>query len=404
MFSAYSAVKNREMGMDDFELIKRGTANVITEEELKEKLKEKRPLRVKFGVDPTAPEIHLGLAVPLRKLRQLQDLGHIGVLIVGNFTAKIGDPSGVSKTRPVLTDEEIKNNMARYREDIFEILLPERTEFRYNSEWCEPLSSTDVIKLTQKVTLARVIERDDFEKRLKERNPISLHELLYPVFQAYDSVFIDADIELGGTDQTFNFLMGRELQREFGKTPQVCITLPLLEGLDGIRKMSKSYKNYISIKDPPDEMFGKIMSIPDSIVMKYYKLCTDLSPEKIEKIEERLASGVNPRDIKAELAREIVRMYHSEEAAIEAEGKFERVFRERGIPEDIGSYILKGKIWIVQLLQNVGFASTGGEARRLVTQGAVKIDGGVINDINYEVKKGGVLKVGKRRFIKLIFS
>jgi len=331
-------------------------------------------------------------------------LGHTGVLIVGNFTAKIGDPSGVSKTRPVLTDEEIKNNMARYREDIFEILLPERTEFRYNSEWCEPLSSTDVIKLTQKVTLARIIERDDFEKRLRENNPISLHELLYPVFQAYDSVFIDADIELGGTDQTFNFLMGRELQREFGKTPQVCITMPLLEGLDGVRKMSKSYKNYISIKDPPDEIFGKIMSIPDAIVMKYYELCTDLSPEKIEKIEERLASGVNPRDIKAELAREIVRMYHSEKAAIGAEGKFERVFRERGIPEDIGSYTLEGKMWIVRLLQDVGFASTGGEARKLITQGAVKIDGEVISDVNYEVDRGGVLKVGKRRFIKLVFS
>jgi tyrosyl-tRNA synthetase len=388
--------------MNDFELIKRGTADIITEKELKEELKKGRPLRVKLGIDVTGPDIHLGFAVPLRKLRQFQELGHIAVLVIGDFTAKIGDPSGQSKTRPVLTDEEIKRNMARYKEDIFSILLPERTEFRYNSEWSAPLSSTDVIRLAQKVTLARIIERDDFEKRLKENSPVSLHELLYPIFQAYDSVFINADVELGGTDQTFNLLMGRELQREFGKTPQICITLPLLEGLDGVRKMSKSYNNYISIKDPPDEMFGKIMSIPDSLIMKYYELCTDLSLEKIEKIKERLASGFNPRDIKAELAREIVGMYHSEKAAIEAEEEFKRVFREKEIPEDIGSYTLKGKMWIVRLLQNVGFASTGNEARRLITQGAVKIDREVINDVNYEVDRGGILKVGKRRFIKLV--
>lgn len=390
--------------MNDFELIKRGTADIITEEELKEKLGAGQPLRVKLGIDATGPDIHLGFAVPLRKLRQFQELGHIAVLVIGDFTAKIGDPSGESKTRPVLTDEEIKNNMARYKEDIFTILLPERTEFRYNSEWSAPLSSTDVIRLAQKVTLARIIERDDFEKRLKENTPISLHELLYPIFQAYDSVFINADIELGGTDQTFNLLMGRELQREFEKTPQICITLPLLEGLDGVQKMSKSYNNYISIKDPPGEMFGKIMSIPDSLIIKYYELCTDLSSEEIEKIKERLVSGVNPRDIKAELAKEIVRMYYSERAAIEAERKFEQVFRKGGVPEDIESYKLEGKTWIVRLLQNVGFASTGSDARRLITQGAVEIDGEVINDVNYEVDRGGVLRVGKRRFIKLISS
>lgn len=390
--------------MNDFKLIMRGTADIITEEELKEKLEEGQPLRVKLGIDATGPDIHLGFAVPLRKLRQFQELGHIAVLVIGDFTAKIGDPSGQSKTRPVLTDEEIKRNMARYKEDIFNILLPERTEFRYNSEWCAPLSSTDVIRLAQKVTLARIIERDDFEKRLKENSPISLHELLYPIFQAYDSVFINADIELGGTDQTFNLLMGRELQRGFGKPPQVCLTLPLLEGLNGVKKMSKSYNNYISIKDPPDEMFGKIMSISDLLIIKYYELCTGLSVEEIKKIKEILASGANPRDMKARLAKEIVKMYHSEKAAVEAEREFERIFREKGIPDDIGSYTLKGKIWIVRLLQNVGFATTGSEARRLINQGAVEIDGEVIKDVNYEVDKGGVLKVGKRRFIKLISS
>jgi len=388
--------------MNDFELIKRGTADIITEEKLKEKLGEGRPLRVKLGIDATGPDIHLGFAVPLRKLRQFQELGHIAILVIGDFTAKIGDPSGQSKTRPVLTDEEIESNMERYKEDIFKILLPERTEFRYNSEWSAPLSSTDVIRLAQKVTLARIIERDDFEKRLKENTPISLHELLYPIFQAYDSVFINADIELGGTDQTFNLLMGRELQREFEKTPQICIIMPLLEGLDGVRKMSKSYNNYISIKDPPGEMFGKIMSISDSLIVKYYELCTDLSLVEIEKIKEKLASDVNPRDIKAELAKEIVEMYHSEKAAVEAKEEFGRVFREKEIPEDIGSYTLEEKIWIVRLLQNVGFAATGSDARRLITQGAVELDGEVIKDVNYEVNRSGVLKVGKRRFIKLV--
>lgn len=388
--------------MDEFELIKRGTSNITTEDELMERLGERRPLRIKLGLDPTAPDIHLGFAVPLRKLRHLQDLGHIGVLIVGDFTAKIGDPAGVSKTRPVLTDEEIKNNMAKYREDIFKILVPEKTEFRYNSEWCEPLSSTDVVRLAQKVTLARIIERDDFEKRLKEQNPISLHELLYPLFQGYDSVFIDADIELGGTDQTFNLLIGRALQREFGMKPQVCITMPILEGLDGVRKMSKSYNNYISIKAPPDDMFGKIMSIPDSLIMKYYELCTDITEKESKEVRERLCAGVNPMDIKTELAREIVAIYHSENRAVEAKREFMRVFRERRVPEKMDSYILKGKVWIVKLLKDVGFATTGSEARRLITQGAVELEGEVIKEIDYQVEKGGILKVGKRRFIRLI--
>ena len=388
--------------MDEFELIKRGTSNITTEDELMERLGERRPLRIKLGLDPTAPDIHLGFAVPLRKLRHHQYLGHIGVLIVGDFTAKIGDPAGVSKTRPVLTDEEIKNNMAKYREDIFKILVPEKTEFRYNSEWCEPLSSTDVVRLAQKVTLARIIERDDFEKRLKEQNPISLHELLYPLFQGYDSVFIDADIELGGTDQTFNLLIGRALQREFGMKPQVCITMPILEGLDGVRKMSKSYNNYISIKAPPDDMFGKIMSIPDSLIMKYYELCTDITEKESKEVRERLCAGVNPMDIKTELAREIVAIYHSENRAVEAKREFMRVFRERRVPEKMDSYILKGKVWIVKLLKDVGFATTGSEARRLITQGAVELEGEVIKEIDYQVEKGGILKVGKRRFIRLI--
>ncbi len=388
--------------MGDFDLIKQGTAEIITEKELKERLKEKRQLRIKFGIDPTAPDIHLGLAIGLRKLLQFQKLGHIAVLVVGDFTAKIGDPSGVSKTRPVLTDEEIKKNMEGYKQDIFRILLPEKTEFRYNSEWSETLSPSDVIRLAQKITLVRIIERDDFEKRLKKNTPIFLHELLYPLFQAYDSVAVNADIELGGTDQTFNFLVGRDLQRESGQKPQVCITLPMLEGLDGVRKMSKSYHNYVSITDSPNDIFGKIMSIPDSLIIKYYRLCTDLSSLEIKDIQKRLESGANPRDIKAKLAKEIVTMYHSEKDALDAEKEFEKVFKKGGIPEDIETYKLEGKIWIVKLLQNVGFATSGNEARRLITQSAVELDGEIIKDINYEVERGGILRVGKRRFIKII--
>ncbi len=394
--------KNKGIMMGDFDLIKRGTAEIITEEDLKEKLKEGRALRVKLGIDVTGPDIHLGFAVPLRKLRQFQELGHTAVLVIGDFTAMIGDPSGQSKTRPVLTDEEIKKNMERYREDIFQILIPERTEFRYNSEWNAPLSSTDVIRLAQKITLARIIERDDFAKRLKDNTPISLHELLYPLFQAYDSVCINADVELGGTDQTFNLLVGRVLQREYDQPPQVCITLPILEGLDGVRKMSKSYNNYVSIKEPPNEMFGKIMSIPDSLIINYYRLCTDLSTKEIDDIEKRISSGENPRDVKAELAREIVRIYHSEKSSVEAEKEFEKIFKEGGIPEDIPTYKLEEKTWIVRLLQNVGFASSGSEARRFITQRAVEFRGKIITNVDYEVDRGGVLRVGKRRFIRIV--
>ena len=388
--------------MDELVALKRGAADIIPIEEFEERIKKGEKLRVKLGIDPTAPDIHLGFSVPLRKMRQFQDFGHTAVLVVGDFTAMIGDPSGRSKTRPPLTEEEVKKNMEQYKEQILKILKEDNLEFRYNSEWLGRLTSKDIIKLAAKTTVARILERDDFEKRMKENVPISLHEILYPLFQAYDSVAIRADVELGGTDQRFNHLLGRDLQREFGQRPQVVFLLPLLEGLDGKLKMSKSYGNYVGINEPPDQMFGKIMSIPDTLIMKYYTLCTDLDNEELEKIERSLKDkDVNPRDIKLDLAETIVRMYHSETAAKKTRENFIKVFSKRELPEDMEEVVYPEgeKVWIVKVIKSITGLSSS-DIRRVIKQGGLKIDGEKVTDTDLEitVDREYAIKFGKKTF------
>ena len=391
--------------MDELVALKRGAADIIPIEEFEERIKNGEKLRVKLGIDPTAPDIHLGFSVPLRKMRQFQDFGHTAVLVVGDFTAMIGDPSGRSKTRPPLTEEEVKKNMEQYKEQILKILKEDNLEFRYNSEWLGTLTSKDIIKLAAKTTVARILERDDFEKRMKENVPISLHEILYPLFQAYDSVAIRADVELGGTDQRFNHLLGRDLQREFGQRPQVVFLLPLLEGLDGKLKMSKSYGNYVGINEPPDQMFGKIMSIPDTLIMKYYTLCTDLDNEELEKIERSLKDkDVNPRDIKLDLAETIVRMYHSETAAKKARENFIKVFSKRELPEDMEEVVYPEgeRVWIVKVIRSITGLSSS-DIRRVIKQGGLRIDGEKVTDTDLEitVDREYAIKFGKKTFFRV---
>jgi len=391
--------------MDELVALKRGAADIIPIEEFEERIKKGEKLRVKLGIDPTAPDIHLGFSVPLRKMRQFQDFGHTAVLVVGDFTAMIGDPSGRSKTRPPLTEEEVKKNMEQYKEQILKILKEDNLEFRYNSEWLGRLTSKDIIKLAAKTTVARILERDDFEKRMKENVPISLHEILYPLFQAYDSVAIRADVELGGTDQRFNHLLGRDLQREFGQRPQVVFLLPLLEGLDGKLKMSKSYGNYVGINEPPDQMFGKIMSIPDTLIMKYFTLCTDLDNEELEKIERSLKDkDVNPRDIKLALAETIVRMYHSETAAKKARENFIKVFSKRELPEDMEEVVYPEgeRVWIVKVIRSITGLSSS-DIRRVIKQGGLKIDGEKVTDTDLEitVDREYAIKFGKKTFFRV---
>ncbi len=390
---------------EQFELLKRRTVDIIKEEELVSKLDRGKPLRVKLGIDASGPDIHLGFAVVLRKLKEFQELGHVAVLIVGDFTGKIGDPSGRSKTRPQLTDEEVKTNLERYSEQIFRILNPERTEFKLNSEWLDRLTAKDIVDISAKCTVARMLERDDFAIRYRENKPIGLHELLYPTFQGYDSVAVEADVELGGTDQTFNLLVGRELQRNFGQEEQVVITMPLLEGLDGVRKMSKSYHNYIGITESPGEMFGKLMSVPDDLMMKYFELTTDLDKDGIEKIVSRLESGENPKELKEELAYRVVSIYHSAEEGEAARSDFNRVFRDKALPEEIPTHkIAEQKAWIVKLLTDLKFATSNSEARRLIAQGAVRVNEEKITDPEFEleIKDELIMKVGKRRFAKIV--
>lgn len=387
-------------------IIRGQSAEIISEAELLDKFKKKTPLRIKLGIDPTGPEIHLGFSVVLRKLRQFQDLGHIAVMVVGDFTGMIGDPSGVSKTRPKLTREEIKKNMAKYKEQIFRILDPKRTEFTFNSKWLAALNMYELIELASKYTVARILERDDFSQRLQSGVPVYMHEILYPLCQGYDSVAVKADVELGGTDQKFNLLVGRELMREFNLAPQVVLTLPILEGTDGVRKMSKSFGNYIGISEPPREMFGKVMSLPDHLIVKYFELTTDAFPHKIEEYRTALArQTINPRDVKFELAQTLVRMYHSAEAAREAADDFQAVFSKGETPRELPLYpCAAGSINIVDLLINTGLMTSRSEAKRKVREGAIDIDGRTVRDINYtvEVTAPLVLKAGKHRFVKVI--
>lgn len=396
------------------ELIRRGTLEIVPEDELRAKLKKSqatgKPLKLKLGLDPTAPDIHIGHSVVLRKMRQFQDLGHEVTVIIGDFTALIGDPSGRSATRPVLTQEEIAVNARSYADQYCMILDPAKTSVRFNSEWLGPLTFADIIRISSKVTVARMLERDDFETRLAEGRPIGVHEMLYPVAQAYDSVALEADVELGGLDQKFNILQGRDLQREFGQEPQVAIFMPILPGLDGVQKMSKSLGNYVGVTEPPNEMFGKLMSIPDAVMIQYFTLVTDVPMAEVKDIEEGLKAGkLHPMDVKKRLAREIVTIYHDAESASQAQAEFERVFSDREIPTDIAEIevpedaIKDGKVWIVKLLTLAGFALTNSEARRLIQQGAVTFDGERIGDpaAEIEVKDGQILKVGKLKFGKL---
>lgn len=396
---------------EQMESLRRGTVEIIPEDELRAKLKKSQetgvPLKIKLGLDPTAPDIHLGNAVVLRKLRQFQDLGHEVIVIIGDFTASIGDPSGVSVTRPMLSPEEIAVNARTYEEQYCRILDAANTRVVFNSEWLLKLDFAEVIRIAAKVTVARVLERDDFSARLARSEPIGVHEMLYPICQAYDSVVLESDVEIGGTDQKFNILMGRDLQRQFGQEPQIGMFMPLLVGLDGVQKMSKSLGNYVGITEPPKEMFGKIMSIPDDLMLQYFELCTDVPMSEIREIEEGLASGrLHPMDVKKQLGREVVTIYHGAEAAAAAQAEFERVFSARELPSEIEpvhvprSAFRDGKVWIVRLLVIAGFAPTNSEARRLIEQGAVTLDDERITDVNAEVplEEGQVLRVGKLRF------
>jgi tyrosyl-tRNA synthetase len=396
---------------EQMDLIKRGTVEIIPEEELVQKLekslKENKPLKIKLGCDPTRPDLHLGHSVVLRKLAQFQSLGHQAILIIGDFTGMIGDPSGRNSSRPPLSFEEARANGQSYFEQASKILDREKTKIVHNSEWLGKMTFEDVIKLSSKYTVARMLERDDFTKRLKNGIPISMHEILYPLAQAMDSVAIESDVELGGTDQKFNLLVGRDIQREFGISPQVILTMPLLVGTDGVEKMSKSYDNYIGINDSPKDIYGRTLSIPDNLIYTYFELATDISNSELNKIKNDLENpNVNPRDIKRALARKLVEMYHSKQDAIDAENEFDNIFVKKGLPDEIPeiSFENQNEIEILDLIVKVGFAPSKGEARRLLVQGGVSIDGEKISDIKATIKlnKDLILKVGKRNFIKVI--
>ncbi|GAB6065463.1 tyrosine--tRNA ligase [Aquifex pyrophilus] len=386
---------------EQLKLIKEGTVEIIEEEELLKKLKEGRPLRVKAGFDPTAPDLHLGHVVLLQKLRQFQQLGHEVYFIIGDFTAMIGDPTGRNETRPPLSREKVLENARTYEHQVFKVLLPEKTTIVFNSTWLEELGTKGLIELCAKYTVARMLERDDFSKRFREGIPIYIHEFIYPLLQAYDSVAIKADVELGGTDQKFNLLIGRDIQREYGQEPQVCITLPLLVGLDGVRKMSKSYGNYVGITEDPKTMFSKIMSIPDEIMWDWFLLLTDYTKEDIEKFKKEM----HPMEAKKLLAYTIVKRFHSEEEAKEAKEWWERTFSQREFPEDAPLVKLKeDKLKAVDFLLKIGGASSKNEAKRIIQGGGLKINGEKITSPQEEIEIKGELKVkvGKKKFFRVI--
>lgn len=398
---------------EQLHIIASGVDRIVPESALLEKLKRGKPLNVKLGVDPTAPDIHIGHAVPLRKLRQFQDLGHRVTLIIGDGTALIGDPSGRNSTRPQLTADQVKSNAQTYVDQAFKILDPGATDLVYNSEWLLPLNLEDLLGLLGKFTVARILERDDFHNRYTTGQPIALHEFMYPVMQAYDSVVIKADVELGGSDQLFNLLAGRELMEKSGLEPQVCLTLPLLEGTDGVQKMSKSYGNYIGVTDDADDMFGKVMSIPDELMVKYYRLASTLPVDEIDEIEAGLAADeLHPNKVKRRLARNIVIAYHDEAAADAAEAKFDLVHKDHEIPDDAPEFAAdltpndEGKVYLAKLIADAGMSSSVGEARRLIDGGGVKVNGEAVPAKTYNVDPsilvGATLQIGKRKFLKLV--
>ncbi len=394
---------------EQIDFLKKGTVDFIREEDLRKKLERSRktgtPLRVKLGADPTAPDIHIGHTVVIRKLRAFQDLGHTVVFLIGSFTGMIGDPTGKSVTRPPLTREEVMENAETYKTQIFKLLDREKTEIRFNTEWMENFDAADFVRLCSHTTVKQILERDDFEKRLEEEKPIALHELLYPLVQGYDSVALKADVELGGTDQKFNMLVGRTLQREYEQEPQVVITTPLLEGTDGVEKMSKSMGNYIGIDEPANEMFGKVMSISDDLMFKYYELLTDLTPAELDDLRNRCTSGaMNPRDAKVELAKSIISDFHSGREADEAERQFVEQFSKGNVPDDIEKWVVDSGTWrIGDLLVETGLVESKGEAKRLIKQGGVRIDGEKAADAAVEVdldrEKEILVQVGKLKYL-----
>ncbi len=386
------------------EILERGIEEIISKENLEKKLNSEKKLRIKYGADPTAPDLHLGHSVCLRKMKEFQDLGHQIIFIIGDFTSKIGDPSGKSKTRPQLSNEEIEKNTKTYLEQVEKILDLKKIEIYRNSKWFDKMNLENILKLTAKFTAARILERDDFTKRLKAGAEIGLHEILYPVMQAYDSIMVKADVEIGGKDQIFNMLAGRDLQRKMNLPEQDIITLPLLIGLDGKEKMSKSLGNYVGITEPPKEQFGKIMSIPDNLIIDYFKLTTDIPILEIREIEREIKEGANPRDFKAKLAKEIITLYYNKKSAIEAEKEFICVFKEKKQPSEIPAVKLKNKNYkIIDLLVEIKIAKSKAEARRLIEQGGVKINSQTIKDWqkNITIEKGMIIQAGKRKFVKL---
>ncbi len=387
---------------ESLQIIGRGTEEIISEPELKEKLAVGKPLRVKVGFDPTTPDLHLGHTVLINKMRKFQDLGHEVIFLIGDFTGMIGDPSGRNATRPPLTRQEVMENAKTYKEQVFKILDSHKTRIMFNSEWMSTMNAADMIKLAGTYTVARMLEREDFRKRFTANISIAIHEFLYPLVQGYDSVAIEADVELGGVDQKFNLLMGRDLQRHFGQKPQVAITMPLLEGLDGVQKMSKTYNNAIGIQESADEMFGKIMSISDDLMWRYYELLSFKSASEINKLRDQVSKGLNPRDVKMQLAEEIVTRFHDQNAAQQAKENFIARFKHGVIPEDILEIKLKGDTPVANLLKQAGLVDSTSEAIRLIKQGAVKIDGEKIAD-NIKMARGEqhIFQIGKRRFAKI---
>ena len=395
---------------EQLEVIGRGTIDLLPMDELKEKLekslKSGKPLRIKQGFDPTAPDIHLGHTVGIRKLKQFQDLGHQVIVIIGDYTGMVGDPSEKISTRPRLTHQDVMENAKTYEKQFFKILDREKTEIRYNGDWFSRMSFAEVTNLASKFTVARMLERDDFAKRYKDQQPISIHEFFYPLMQGYDSVMIQADVEIGATEQKFNLVIGRQIQKEYGQDPQIVLTLPVLEGLDGIQRMSKSLGNYIGIDESPEEIYGKTMSIPDKLIYPYYELITDIDLKGLKGIKATLEDpSNNPMELKRSLARNLVRMYYTESAATEAEDHFNLIHQKGKVPQDIPTYAMGDKSQrIIDIMVDGGLVTGKGEARRLIRQGGVKLDGETITDewLELKIDKERILKVGKRKFLKLL--
>lgn len=391
------------------ELLKKGVEEIVPEEQLLAKLKKSeksgKPLRIKYGIDPTGSEVHIGHLVPIRKMRQFQDLGHIGVIIIGDFTAQIGDPTGKSETRAALTAEQVKINSERYMEQLYTVLDKDKTEVRYQSEWFDKMGMANVIQLMGKFTLAQFLAHDTFRKRYENGLPLGMHEIMYPILQGYDSVAIEADIELGATEQKFNLLAGRDMQRYFKQEEQVAMMSPILMGTDGVNKMSKSLNNYIGVLDTPKNKYGKVMSIPDSLILNYFNYASDLDEVAIQEIKVRLDAGENPKNIKQQLAREVVKIYHGEETAIAEDKAFNEVFAKGKIPDDIPEFTFEDeKIWIVKLLTECDLCKTNGEAKRMLKQNAVSINSEKVknSDLEIELNEELIIKVGKRRFAKIL--